>query len=118
MNERLFIAEDVVEHMSEKGIAAAIMGWNGIQLSWGNIVFEHMKVELNKKHTKSPLRLYSAIYISNLTKPLVYLNDEPIELPSRSLHPPYSSIKPPTIKLTGVERRMAADSTANTKQES
>ena len=106
VNERLLLAECGLEHMSEKGVAAAIMSWNGIQLSWGNIVFEQMKVELNKKHVKSPLKLYSAIYISNLIKSPVYLSDEPVELPPRSPHPAYGVTQLPTstIHLTKEEQ--------------
>lgn len=54
------------------------MGWNGLRLSWGNIVYEQIKVELSRKHTRSPVKLHSTIYISNLTKPPRYLIDNPV----------------------------------------
>ena len=97
VNERLLMAEDGLEYMSEKGVAAAIMSWNGIQLSWGNIVFEQIKVELNKKQARAPLRFYSTIYLSNLTKPPVHLNEGSSRLPPLPPHPAYAMTQPPPI---------------------
>ena len=53
--------------MSEECLALAIMAWQGVQLSCGNILYEQMKVELMKKHGKNAITLYSIHYITYLT---------------------------------------------------
>ena len=70
VNERILLAESGVGTIPEAGLALAIMAWQGIQLSWGNILYEQMKLELMKKHGKGVLTLYSIPYITYLTSPL------------------------------------------------
>ena len=67
VNERILLAEFGVGTILEAGLALAIMAWQGIQLSWGNILYEQMKLELMKKHGKGVLTLYSIPYITYLT---------------------------------------------------
>ena len=56
-----------VATMSEEGLAIAIMAWQGVQLSWRNIIYEHMKLEMMKKHGRSSITFYSIPYITYLT---------------------------------------------------
>ena len=70
VNERILLAESGVGTIPEAGLALAIMAWQRIQLSWGNILYEQMKLELMKKHRKGVLTLYSIPYITYLTSPL------------------------------------------------
>ena len=69
VNERILLAEAGVATMSGAGLALAIMAWQGIQLSWGNILYKQIKLELMKKHGKGVLTLYSIPYITYLTSP-------------------------------------------------
>ena len=70
MNERILLAEVGVGTISEAGLALAIMAWQGIQLSWENILYEQMKLEMMKKHGKNVITLYSIHYITYLTSSL------------------------------------------------
>ena len=70
INERILMAEVGVGTMSEEGLALAIMAWQGVRLSWGNILYEQMKLELMKKHGKNAITLYSIHYITYLTNSL------------------------------------------------
>ena len=70
VNERILMAEVGVGTKSEEGLALAIMAWQGVQLSWGNILYEQMKLELMKKHRKNAITLYSIPYITYLTNSL------------------------------------------------
>ena len=70
MNERILLVESGVGTIPEAGLALAIMAWQGIQLSWRNILYEQIKLELMKKHGKGVLTLYSIPYITYLTSPL------------------------------------------------
>ena len=63
------LAEASVGTISDAGLALAIMVWQGIHLSWGNILYEQIKLELMKKHGKGVLTLYSIPYITYLTSP-------------------------------------------------
>ena len=69
INERILLAEASVGTIPDAGLALAIMAWQGIQLSWGNILYEQIKLELMKKHGKGVLTLYSIPYIIYLTSP-------------------------------------------------
>ena len=69
VNERILLAEAGVATISGAGLALAIMAWEGIQLSWGNILYEQIKLELMKKHGKGVLTLYNIPYITYLTSP-------------------------------------------------
>ena len=69
VNERILLAEAGVGTILDVGLALAIMAWQGIQLSWGNILYEQIKLELMKKHGKGVLTLYSIPYITYLTSP-------------------------------------------------
>ena len=46
------------------------MAWQGVQLSWKNILYEQMKLELMKKHGKNAITLYSIHHITYLTSSL------------------------------------------------
>ena len=70
VNERILLAEVGVGTISEAGLALAIMAWQGIQLSWGNILYEQIKLELMKKHGKNVITLYSIHYITYITSSL------------------------------------------------
>ena len=70
VNERILLAESGIGTIPEAGLALAIMAWQGIQLSWGNILYEQMKLELMKQHGKGVLTLYSIPYNTYLTSPL------------------------------------------------
>ena len=70
VNKRILMAEIGVGTMSEVGLALAIMVWQGVQLSWGNILYKQMKLELMKKHGKNAITLYSIHYITYLTNSL------------------------------------------------
>ena len=70
VNERILLAEVGVGTISDAGLALAIMAWQGIQLSWGNILYEQIKLEQMKKHGKGVLTLYSIHYITYLTNSL------------------------------------------------
>ena len=63
------MAEASIGTIPDAGLALAIMAWQGIQLSWGNILYEQIKLELMKKHGKGDLTLYSIPYITYLTSP-------------------------------------------------
>ena len=69
VNERILLAEVGVGTISDAGLALAIMAWQGVQLSWRNILYEQIKLELMKKHGKGVLTLYSIPYITYLTSP-------------------------------------------------
>ena len=84
VNERILLAESSVGTIQEAGLALAIMAWQGIQLSWGNILYEQMKLELMKKHEKGVLTLYSIPYITYLTSPLRV--DEASQLPVSTIN--------------------------------
>ena len=70
VNKRILLAEVGVGTISEAGLALAIMAWQGIQLSWGNILYELIKLELMKKHGKNVITLYSIHYITYITNSL------------------------------------------------
>ena len=70
VNERILLAEVGIGTISEAGLALAIIAWQGIQLSWGNILYEQIKLELMKKHGKNVITLYSIHYITYLTSSL------------------------------------------------
>ena len=70
VNERILLAEVGVGTISKAGLALAIMVWQGIQLSWRNILYEQIKLELMKKHGKNVITLYSIHYITYLTSSL------------------------------------------------
>ena len=70
VNEQILMAEVGVGTMSKEGLALAIMAWQGVQLSWENILYEQMKLELIKKHGKNAITLYSIPYITYLTSSL------------------------------------------------
>ena len=70
VNEQILLAEVGVGTISDAGLALAIMAWQGVQLSWGNILYEQIKLELMKKHGKSVLTLYSIHYITYITSSL------------------------------------------------
>ena len=88
VNERILLAEDGVGTILDAGLALAIMAWQGIQLSWGNILYEQIKLELMKKHGKGVLTLYSIPYITYLTSP----SREEVES-----QPPVSTINSSTV---------------------
>ena len=67
VNERILMAEVGVGTILEEGLALAVMAWQGVQLSWGNILYEQMKLEFMKKHGKNAITLYSIPYITYLT---------------------------------------------------
>ena len=69
INERILLAEAGVGTIPDAGLALAIMAWQGFQLSWGNILYEQIKLELMKKHGKGVLTLYNIPYITYLTSP-------------------------------------------------
>ena len=70
VNERILLAEVGIGTISEAGLALAIMAWQGVQLSRGDILFEQMKLEMMKKHGKNVIILYSIHYIIYLTSSL------------------------------------------------
>ena len=84
MNERILLAEVGVGTILEAGLALAIMAWQGIQLSWGNILYEQIKLELMKKYGKSVLTLYSIHYITYITSSLRV--DEASQLPVSTIN--------------------------------
>ena len=100
VNERILLVEVGVGTISEAGLVLAIMAWQGIQLSWGNILYEQMKLEMMKKHGKSVITLYSIHYI------IIYLTsslrvDEALQLPvstinsSTVVQPTSTPVNPP-----------------------
>ena len=110
MNERILLAEVGVGTISDAGLALAIMAWQGIQLSWGNILYEQIKLELMKKHGKGVLTLYSIHYITYLTSSLWV--DGASQLPvstinlSTVVQPAPTLVNPlPTAHLIQVENR-------------
>ena len=115
MNERILLAEIGVGTMSEAGLTLAIMAWQGIQLSWGNILYEQMKLEMMKlemmkKHEKNVITLYSIHYITYLTSSLRV--DGASQLPVSTINPstvvqptPTPVNPPPKAHLIHVENR-------------
>ena len=77
-----------VATMTEEGLALAIMAWQGVKLSWGNILYEQMKLEMMKKHEKNAITLYSIPYITYLTSSLRQ---------TRTLQPILSTINSSTV---------------------
>ena len=67
VNEQILMAECGLATISEEGLAVAIMAWQGVQLSWGNIIYEQMKLEMMKKHGRSSITFYNIPYITYLT---------------------------------------------------
>ena len=84
VNERILLAEVGVGTILEAGLALAIMAWQGIQLSWGNILYEQIKLELMKKHGKNVITLYSIHYTTYLTSSLWV--DEASQLPVSTIN--------------------------------
>ena len=84
VNERILLVEVGVGTISEAGLALAIMAWQGIQLSWGNILYQQMKLEMMKKHGKNVITLYSIHYITYLTSSLQV--DEALQLPVSTIN--------------------------------
>ena len=70
VNKRILMPEIGVGTMLEAGLALEIMAWEGVRLSWKNILYEQMKLELMKKHGKNAITLYSIHYITYLTSSL------------------------------------------------
>ena len=110
MNERILLAEVGVGTISEASFALAIMAWQGIQLSWGNILYEQIKLELMKKHRKNVITLYSIHYITYITNLLRV--DEASQLPvstinlSTVIQPAPTPVNPlPTAHLIQVGNR-------------
>ena len=110
VNERILLAEVGVGTISKAGLALAIMAWQGIQLSWGNILYEQIKLELMKKHGKSVITLYSIHYITYITSllrvdgasqlPISTINSSTVVQPASTLVNPL-----PTAHLIQVGNR-------------
>ena len=105
VNERILLAETGVGTMSEAGLTLAILAWQGVQLSWGNILYEQMKLEMMKKHGKNVITLYSIHYITYLTSslqvdgasqlPVLIINSSTVVQPTPTLvnPPPKAHLK-------------------------
>ena len=70
VNKQILMAKIGVAIISKEGLALAIMAWQGVKLSWKNILYEQMKLEMMKKHGKNVIILYSIPYITYLTRSL------------------------------------------------
>ena len=57
VNERILMAETRVATISEEGLALAIMAWQGVHLSYENIFYKQMKLEMMKIHGKNAITL-------------------------------------------------------------
>jgi hypothetical protein len=57
------------EHISEEGVAAALMAWQGMPLNWSKIIYNNIKLELMRKRTRGVLALYSAVYLTKIMDP-------------------------------------------------
>ena len=86
------------------------MAWQGVQLSWGNILYEQIKLELMKEHEKNVITLYNIHYITYLTSSLRV--DEESQLPvstinsSTVVQPTPTPVNPlPTAHLIQVGNR-------------
>ena len=121
VNERILLAEVSVGTISEAGLALAIKAWQGVQLSWGNILFEQMKLEMMKKHGKNVITLYSIHYITYLTSSLQV--DGALQLPISTINSstivqptPTSVNPPPTTHLIQVGNRSDIPSPSQPKK--
>ena len=110
MNERILLEEVGVGTISEADLALAIMVWQGVQQSWGNILYEQIKLELMKKHGKNVITLYSIHYITYITSSLRV--DRALQLPlstinsSTVVQPASTPVNPfPTAHLIQVGNR-------------
>jgi hypothetical protein len=68
INNRILLPQSK-DHISEEGVGAALMVWNGMPLNWSKIVYNNIKVELMRKKTRGTLSLYSAVYLTKLMDP-------------------------------------------------
>jgi hypothetical protein len=57
------------EHISEEGIAAALMALQGMPLNWSKIIYNNIKLELMRKRTRGVLALYSVVYLTKIMDP-------------------------------------------------
>jgi hypothetical protein len=68
INNRILLPQSK-DHISEEGVGAALMAWNGMPLNWSKIVYNNIKVELMRKKTRGTLSLYSAVYLTKMMDP-------------------------------------------------
>jgi hypothetical protein len=68
INNRILLPQSK-DHISEEGVGAALMAWNGMSLNWSKIIYNNIKVELMRKRTRGTLSLYSAVYLTKLMDP-------------------------------------------------
>jgi hypothetical protein len=68
INNRILLPQSK-DHISEEGVGAALMAWNGMPLNWSKIIYNNIKVELMWKRTRGTLSLYSAVYLTKLMDP-------------------------------------------------
>jgi hypothetical protein len=68
INYRILLPQSK-DHISEEGVGAALMAWNGMPLNWSKIVYNNIKMELMRKKTRGTLSLYSAVYLTKLMDP-------------------------------------------------
>jgi hypothetical protein len=68
INNRILLPQSK-DHISEEGVGATLMAWNGMPLNWSKIIYNNIKVELMRKRTRGTLSLYSAVYLTKLMDP-------------------------------------------------
>ena len=61
------MVERGTNRISTTGLIVAVLAWNGFQLPWGSIIHEQMRIELCRKHSQNPVKLYFAVYLMLLT---------------------------------------------------
>jgi hypothetical protein len=68
VNYRILLPQ-TPKYISEVGVGAALMAWNGMPLNWSKIIYNAIKVELIQKQTRGPMVLYSAVYLTKMMDP-------------------------------------------------
>jgi predicted nucleic acid-binding Zn-ribbon protein len=68
VNQRILLPPSI-EYISEEGVAAGLMAWNGVPLNWSKIIYNNIKLELMKKRIRGVLSLHSAVYLTKMMDP-------------------------------------------------
>jgi len=59
---------------TELALKVGLTMWQRVQYNWGQIVYEHMKMEMEAKKARNPISLIGSTYMSLMGKPFHKVN--------------------------------------------
>jgi hypothetical protein len=68
ISQRLFLNMDE-KKINDKYVSAAYRAWNGVRISWAEILIVSIRKEISKMKTRNPMLLLSAGYLNVYCKP-------------------------------------------------